>query len=62
MGKFRRMAPVLDSQAADVAKLTGFVRYETGVFRQRVSRDTSALSSRLDFDPPLFGVDHEPSL
>ena len=54
--------PVLDSQAADAAKLAGIVGHAGGVFRQCVARDTSSMPSRLDFDRPLFGVDHEPSL
>jgi len=54
--------PVLDSQAADAAKLAGIVGHEGGIFRQCVARDTSSMPSRLDFDRPLFGVDHEPSL
>jgi len=54
--------PVLDSQAADAAKLAGIVGHEGGVFRQCVARDTSSMPSRLDFDRPLIGVDHESSL
>ena len=34
-----RCRPVLDSQAANAAKLAGIVGYESGVFRQCVARD-----------------------